>query len=111
MAVTDEVRVKLYVCAEGTSFGWPPPPFAHPCGRAARALDQAGHTYECERVAGGTLKFWTWSSRAHDRAEIEKLSGQRAVPILVLDDGEVISGSGGIVDWARENALQAGARG
>jgi len=53
-------------------------------------------------VKGGSLKFWTWPSRAEDRAEIERLSGQRAVPILVLDD-EVIAGSGEIVAWARRS--------
>ena len=38
-----------------------------------------------------------------DRAEIEHLSGQRAVPILVLDDGEVVSSSGEIVRWAESH--------
>ena len=47
--------------------------------------------------------FWSWPTRARDRAEIQRLSGQRAVPILVLDD-EVITGSGAIVQWARANA-------
>ena len=45
---------------------------------------------------------WTWPSRARDRAEIERLSGQRAVPILVVDDDTVISGSGTIAAWARD---------
>ncbi|MHB8532493.1 MAG: glutathione S-transferase N-terminal domain-containing protein [Solirubrobacteraceae bacterium] len=94
----------LYVCGTGTSFGSLPAPIAHPCGRAAKALDDAGHDYELEQVKGGTMKLWTWPSRARDRAEVEKLSGQRAVPILVLDDGEVIAGSGEIVAWARERA-------
>lgn len=52
---------------------------------------------------GGRLKLWTLPARARDRAEIEKLSGQRAVPILVLDDGDVISGSGAILTWASEH--------
>jgi glutathione S-transferase len=58
-------------------------------------------------VKGGILKFWTLPSRARDRAEIEQVSGQRAVPILLLDNGEVLSGSGAIVDWARQKAPQA----
>jgi glutathione S-transferase len=49
------------------------------------------------------MKLWTWPSRARDRAEIERLSGQRAVPILVLDKGEVITGSAAIVGWAQAN--------
>jgi len=99
--------VILYVCANGTDFGGLPAPIAHPCGRAAKALDDAGHAYELRKVKGGSLKFWTWPSRAQDRAEIEQLSGQRAVPILVLDGGEVITGSGAIVSWARANSPQA----
>ncbi|MGA9876117.1 MAG: glutathione S-transferase N-terminal domain-containing protein [Solirubrobacteraceae bacterium] len=100
----------LYVCSSGTAFGGLPAPIAHPCGRAARALDDAGHSYQVKQVKGGSMMFWTWLSRARDRAEVEKLSGQRAVPILVLDDGEVIGGSGAIVRWAQQNQPQATAR-
>lgn len=78
-------------------------PSLHPCGKAAKALDDAGHSYEQRAVGGGSLMFWSWPTRARDRAEIQRLSGQRAVPILVLDD-EVITGSGAIVQWARANA-------
>jgi hypothetical protein len=93
--------VVLYTCAQGTSFGGLPGPIAHPCGRAAKALDDAGYSYERKQMGGGSLMFWTWPARARDRAEVEQLSGRRAVPILVLDDGEVVKGSGAIVRWAR----------
>ena len=93
----------LYTCETGKVAGGLPEPIAHPCGRAAKALDDANHLYEWKQVKGGTLKLWTWPSRARNRAEIERLSGQRSVPILVLDDGEVITGSGPIVEWARGN--------
>lgn len=96
----------LYTCTMGTDFGGLPAPIAHPCGRAAKALDDAGHAYECKKVKGGSVLVWTWRTRARDRAEIEKLSGQRSVPILVLDDGEVITGSGPIVSWAQEHGRQ-----
>lgn len=99
----------LYTCNDGKSFGGLPKPIAHPCGRAAKALDDAGHAYELKKVKGGTLKLWTLPNRARDRAEIEQLSGQRSVPILVLDDQQVITGSEAIVSWARENAPQAAA--
>jgi len=99
--------VVLYTCTDGKALGRLPAPIAHPCGRAAIALDDAGHSYEWKKVKGGTLKFWTWPNRARDRAEIEQISGQRSVPILVLDDGEAISGSAAIVRWARDNAPQA----
>jgi glutathione S-transferase len=101
--------VVLYTCTDGKAFGGLPAPIAHPCGRAARALDDAGHAYELKRVKGGVMKVWTLPNRTRDRAEIERLSGQRAVPILVLDDGEVVKGSGAIVSWAKENAPAAGA--
>ena len=94
----------LYTCEVGKSFGGLPAPIAHPCGRAAKALDDAGLSYEQRTVKGGTMKLWTLPSRARDRAEIERLSGQRAVPILVLDDGDVVTGSGAIVAWAERSA-------
>jgi len=98
--------VILYTCADGKRLG----SVGHPCARAAKALDASGHTYEMRQVKGGTLKLWTLPKRAEDRAEIERISGQRAVPILVLDSGEVITGSGSIVTWAGANA-PAGAAG
>jgi glutathione S-transferase len=94
--------VILYTCPGGKAA-----PSWHPCGRAAKALDQAGHRYECKKVGGARLFFWTWPRRARDRAEIVAISGQRLVPILVLDSGSVIAGSGRIMRWARENAPQA----
>jgi glutathione S-transferase len=97
--------VVLYTCSDGKAFGSLPGPLAHPCGRAAVALDRAGHSYEWRKVGGGTLKFWTWRNRERDRTDVVRLSGQRSVPILVLDDGAVITGSGEIVRWAREHAL------
>ena len=88
----------LYACPGGKAA-----PHVHPCGIAARALDDAGHRYDFKQVKGGRMMFWTWPTRARDRAEIQRLSGQRAVPILVLDDGEVVTGSGTIVRWAHEH--------
>lgn len=92
----------LYTCSDGKAFGGLPAPIAHPCGRAAKALDDAGHGYELKKVKGGDSKFWTWPTRARDRAEIEQLSGQRSVPILLLDGGDTVVGSGAIVHWAQE---------
>jgi glutathione S-transferase len=75
----------------------------HPCGKAARALDQAGYEYELKVVGGYRLMPWTWGGREEDRAEVRELSGANEVPILVLDDGEVIAGSSVIARWAREH--------
>ena len=76
---------------------------SHPCGRAAKALDEAGYEYELRAVKGYRLVPWTRMSRNKDRAEIKALSGTNEVPVLVLDDGEVVSGSGSIAHWAREH--------
>lgn len=73
----------------------------HPCGRAAKALDNAGHEYELKAVPGYRLLPWTRKPGTRD--EIKRLSGQENVPILVLDGGDVISGSGDIVRWAKEH--------
>jgi glutathione S-transferase len=91
--------VLLYTCGQKKKLG----SLGHPCGRAARALDNAGYEYEIKVVSGYRLGFWTWGSRGEDRAEVKELSGTNEVPILVLDDGEVISGSGAIVAWAKEH--------
>jgi hypothetical protein len=94
--------VILYTCEMGKMAGGLPAPLAHPCGRAAKALDDAGMLYEHRMVRGGQFKLWTLPQRAGDRAEIERLTGQRDVPILGLDDDSVVTGSSSIVAWARK---------
>ena len=89
----------LYTCGQKKTG----PAVMHPCAKAGKALDAAGHEYEMRPVSGYRLMPWTWRSRAADRSEVRELSGQNHVPILVLDDGEVISGSGRIARWANEN--------
>jgi glutathione S-transferase len=37
------------------------------------------------------------------RMEVRRLTGESFVPVLVLDDGEVVKDSKHIVAWAREN--------
>jgi glutathione S-transferase len=87
----------LFTCNQGKNG----PTFLHPCAKAAKALDEAGHTYEIKKVDGYRAFPWTRGGGARD--EVKELSGQANVPILVLDDGEVISGSGTIAGWAKEN--------
>jgi glutathione S-transferase len=89
----------LYTCGTKTVG----PGFAHPCAKAGHALDAAGYEYEIKTVKGYRAAFWTWGSRKEDRAEVRELSGTDEVPILVLDDGEVISGSGSIAKWAKQH--------
>jgi glutaredoxin len=101
--MTTIAAVILYTCEMAKIGGSLPPPIAHPCGRAAKALDDAGVAYEHRMVKGGKFKLWTLPKRASDRAEIERLTGQQDVPVLIFDDGAVITGSGSIVAWAREH--------
>jgi glutaredoxin 2 len=54
-------------------------------------------------VKGYRLALWQRMSRKADRAEITRLSGTPEVPILILDDGTVLSDSSRIVQWAREH--------
>jgi hypothetical protein len=90
--------VVLYTChlqEKGSSW--------HPCAIACKALDDAGHEYDVERVKGYVSMPWTWPFRRRDRAKVRELSGQNGVPILILDDGEVIAGSNEIKEWAAAN--------
>jgi glutathione S-transferase len=91
--------VILYTCGQ-KKLG---PGFAHPCAKAGKALDAAGYEYEIKTVGGYRMAFWTWGSRSKDREEVKRLSDTNEVPILVLDNGEVVSGSGAIAKWAKEH--------
>ena len=91
--------MKLYTCP-ARRVGGNAPLVKHPCGLAARALDEAGHEYETDVVGG--FKHIPFSRRGH-RDEIVSLTGQEDVPVLLLDDGTVIQGSRRIADWATAN--------
>ena len=91
----------LYTCGQ-KKHG---PAFAPSLRKAGKALDAAGYEYELKIVGGYRLMPWTWGSRDEERAEVKELSGTNEVPILVLDDGEVISGSGTIARWAKEHPI------
>lgn len=70
----------------------------HPCGVAAKALDEAGHDYEIE-VVGGFKNLPL--SRRGKRQKIVDLTGQEDVPVLVVDDETVVASSREIVAWAQ----------
>jgi glutaredoxin len=88
--------VILYTCGQRKKLG----SVGHPCGRAAKALDDAGYEYELKVMPGYRLAPWTWGDRREGRKEVEELTGQVSVPVLILDEGETIVGSGKIADWA-----------
>jgi hypothetical protein len=88
--------MKLYVC-HGT---FPSPrPGGHPCRTACEALRQAGYEPQVVKAHGmGVLP--KAFNKTKGRQEVERLTGNRMVPTLVLDDGSVIDGSQEIVSWA-----------
>ena len=92
--------MKLYICY-GT-FPAPWRPGGHPCRNAHRALKEAGHDPEVIRSYGLAI-LPGFLNATHGRREVERLTGNRWVPTLVLDDGTVIDGSREIVAWARAN--------
>ena len=102
--------MKLYVCWGTFPVPWPRKgaswqPRAHPCKVAHDALREAGHSPKVVRAYGlGRLPDFTSARR-----EVKRLTGESFVPVLVLDDGEVIAESKRIAAWAR--AHPAGAKG
>jgi hypothetical protein len=92
--------MKLYICW-GTFQTIRPG--GHPCHNAYQALRMAGHDPEVVKVHGLGIgpRFMHLTTRG--RKEVEELSGQRAVPVLITDQDEVISDSHRIIDWAEAN--------
>jgi hypothetical protein len=98
--------VKLYVCY-GTFKHALRPGGLHPCGVAYRALKEAGHDPEVVKAYGLGVPGL---DRLGRRNEVERVSGQRIVPVLVTDDGEVVNDSKRIIAWAEDNPATASDR-
>jgi glutathione S-transferase len=75
-----------------------PTDYLCPCGKVARALRRGGIEYDEVRVP----------TRKRDRPEIEELTGQRLVPVLVHGE-EVVHDSKRIVQYV-EHVTAAEAR-
>jgi hypothetical protein len=92
--------VRLYVC-----WGTFPTlrPGGHPCANAHDALTAAGYEPDVVKVRGLGIGpgFMHWTTDG--RREVEEISGQKVVPVLVTDAGEVITESKRIVAWAEVN--------
>src|SRR5205807_4544587 len=82
--------MKLYVCW-GT-FTTTPRPGGHPCGKAYEALKEAGYEPEVIRSYGFTL-LPDFMNRTAGRQEAKRLTGKVTVPVLLTDEGEVVSDS------------------
>jgi glutaredoxin len=92
--------MKLYICW-GTFQTIRPG--GHPCHNAYEALRMAGYEPEVVKVRGLGIgpRFLQWMTQG--RKEVEELTGQRAVPVLVTDGDQVITDSHRIADWAERN--------
>lgn len=94
--------MKLYVCFDALkNVTVTPRPGGHPCGKAHKALKQAGYEPEVEAVGG--LGAIPGLNRTAGRKRVKELSGSPMVPVLVTDGGEVIRQSKAIMAWAEAN--------
>jgi hypothetical protein len=98
--------MKLYVCW-GTFSS--PRPGGHPCKNAYDALVEAGHDPELVKSYGlGVLP--DFMNQTSGRKKAKELTGRNWVPVLELDDGEAISPSQKIIEWAKANPADAAKR-
>ena len=98
--------MKLYICW-GTFQTLRPG--GHPCANAYSALREAGHDPEVVKVHGLGIGPRAFHWITDGRREVEELTGQRAVPVLVTDTGETITDSKRIAEWARAHPATAAA--
>ncbi len=87
----------LYTCGQRSKHA----AIGHACGRAAKALNEAGYEYEIKSMPGYRLMPWTWGDRRRGREEVRSLTGQINLPVLALDEGKTVVGSAKIVEWAK----------
>jgi hypothetical protein len=93
--------MKLYVC-----WGTFEVPFHdHPCREALLALEKAG--FEPEVVKAHGLGPLPMALQGPTRKMIKDQTGSAWVPALETGDGEWISGSQQIIDWAAQHATEA----
>jgi glutathione S-transferase len=98
--------VRLYVCHDFLkNVRTTGRPGGHPCGNALAALREAGHEPEVEAVGGVALPLL---DRTSGRAEVERLTGQRTVPVLIPDAGEPVFDSKQIIAWAKAHPAASG---
>lgn len=96
--------MKLSVCRGTFPDPWPRRsgswrPDAHPCKKAYDALKEAGHSPNVVKAYGFAPLPYVTSGRK----EVKRLTDESFVPVLVLDNGEVIKESKSIIAWAQAN--------
>ena len=96
--------MRLYVCWDSS----PHHPLLgdHPCGIAHQALTEAGHDPKVVR-SYGWAKLPSFFNMTAGRKAVRELTGNDEVPVLTLDDGEVVSGTEQIVFWAEANPARS----
>ena len=97
--------MKLYIC--WTTLQTLRPPRGHPCHNAYKALRDAGYDPEVVKTQGLGIGPKFLHVMTDGRREVERLTGKPTVPVLVTDDGEVISESQRIVEWAKAHPAPA----
>lgn len=86
------MAMRLHRC-KGTFIKGP-----HPCWQTQKALDESGIEYEMVLhpiLRGG-------------RAEMERLTGQKKLPVIEFDDGSFLHESKVIAERARQGTLRRG---
>jgi hypothetical protein len=100
--------MKLYICW-GTFQTIRPG--GHPCANAYKAVREAGYDPEVIKVRGLGIGPRFLNVMTDGRREVEKLTGQREVPVLVTDSGEVIQDSKRIKEWAEAHPADSATKG
>ena len=86
----------LYVCY-GTYA-----PSRHPCGMAAKALEDAGYEPDVRRAYGWKV-LPDALNLSEGRKEAKRRTGKTDVPLMILDDDTTVAGAKEIVAWAKAN--------
>ncbi len=93
--------MKLYVCYTKRDHPHIPGRGGHACAKAYKELRTAGHDPEVIRTYGfGALPD---AIQPPGRKLVKEKTGSAWVPALETDEGEWISGSEQIVDWAEKH--------
>ena len=96
-----EEEIKLYVCWGTFEV---PGPHEHSCRKAYLALEQAG--FEPEVIKTHSYGALPMALQTPSRKHVNDKTGSPWVPALETDDGEWISGTEEIVDWASGHSDQ-----
>src|SRR5215212_4386543 len=94
--------MRLHIC-----WGTCPVPGGHPCRIAYEALERAGHDPEVIKAYGARL-LPDYLNGTEGGGGPKGLIEKRSVPVLVTEDGEVVSETDNIVAWAARNPASAG---